>query len=255
MPFVIRKEVIPLIKTVAFDFDHTLYDRWQSFENLAPEFCSFFAGYLKPDITPHQVAAAIINADRATFEKKRTFKDDTLTADIKKPWLSIYRSTAASGIFETAPEYEMFFYDFMLKVFPTSIAMYPDAIPAIRQLRQEGYLTALLTNGTSPFQIAKLEAKDIYKEFDAVLLCGDMVYQKPHPSTFEALCSKLGCAPEETLYVGDNPYNDVEGARRAGLTPVWMRSVGIWPQELSPAPYAIDAIGQLVELVKTINKG
>ena len=242
-----------MIKAVAFDFDHTLYDRWQTFKNLAPEFCTYFADYLKPRVTPGQVAEAIINADRATFMKKRTFKSDTLTADIKKPWYSIYNSTANSGIFETAPEYEMFFYDFMLKVFPKSIALYPDALPTVRQLRENGYQTALLTNGASPFQVAKLEATDMYKEFDAVLLCGDMVYQKPHKSTFDALCAALKCAPEQALYVGDNPYNDVEGARRAGLTPVWMRSVGIWPEELEAAPFAIDKISELVELTKSIN--
>ena len=88
-----------------------------------------------------------------------------------------------------------------------------------------------------------------------VILCGDLEYQKPHASTFEAICEAMGCAPGEALYVGDNPVNDVEGARRAGMVPVWMRSVGLWFDALEPSPYAIDAIGELPELIEKINGG
>lgn len=40
---------------------------------------------------------------------------------------------------------------------------------------------------------------------------------KPDPRPFHAGCRLLGTAPGATLYVGDNPVNDVQGAKDAGL--------------------------------------
>ena len=40
---------------------------------------------------------------------------------------------------------------------------------------------------------------------------------KPDPRPFHAGCQLLGTRIGATLYVGDNPVNDVQGARAAGL--------------------------------------
>ena len=245
------KEVIPLIKAVAFDFDHTLYDRDRTLELMAPEFMTHFADKLRDDITLKQVVAATLNADRAGFAPPD--RPARRSDSIKMPWGSTYRSLVATGIFKDVPTHEEYYYGFILPAFPKYIDMYPDAVSTLLKLREMGYTTGLLTNGTSEFQNAKLDFVGLRDHIDRVILCGDLEYQKPHVSTFEAICEAMGCAPHEALYVGDNPVNDVEGARRAGMIPVWMRSVGLWFEGLEPSPYAIDAIGELPELVERIN--
>lgn len=240
-----------LIKAVAFDFDHTLYDRDRTLELMAPEFMSHFADKLRDGVTLEQVAAATLKADRAGFAPPDA--PARRSDSIKMPWGSTYRSLVATGIFKEVPTNEEYYYGFILPVFPKYIAMYPDAVSTLLRLREMGYTTGLLTNGTSEFQNAKLDFVGLRDHVDRVILCGDLEYQKPHASTFEAICEAMGCAPHEALYVGDNPVNDVEGARRAGMVPVWMRSVGLWFDALEPSPYAIDAIGELPELVERIN--
>ena len=40
---------------------------------------------------------------------------------------------------------------------------------------------------------------------------------KPSPEAFRLACEALGVRPEEALMVGNDPRDDFEGARRAGL--------------------------------------
>ena len=53
---------------------------------------------------------------------------------------------------------------------------------------------------------------------------------KPEPHIFVHACERLNVIPTEAVYVGDNYYADVVGARRAGLQPVLYDPRGIFPE-------------------------
>ena len=55
------------------------------------------------------------------------------------------------------------------------------------------------------------------------------------------------------MYVGDHPINDVDGSRKAGMTSVWFRSVGVWLDGVEPASYSIDTLGEIPNLVDALN--
>ena len=65
----------------------------------------------------------------------------------------------------------------------------------------------------------------------------------------------MGCTLEECAYVGDNPINDVDGPRKAGMTAIWFRSVGTWLDGVEPAEYAVDTLGEIPALLEKINTG
>ena len=48
--------------------------------------------------------------------------------------------------------------------------------------------------------------------------------------------------------------SNIDGARRAGMTPIWINSVGVWPEEIAPPPYTIQSIGEIPELLKKIEQ-
>jgi len=51
------------------------------------------------------------------------------------------------------------------------------------------------------------------------------------------------------VHVGDDAVADVEGARRAGVTPVWLNRRGKdWPSVASPAPLTVHTLAELVRL-------
>jgi putative hydrolase of the HAD superfamily len=87
------------------------------------------------------------------------------------------------------------------------------------RLRRE-YRVGLLTNGPVVAQRDKLRTLGWTGAFDVELVTGSLVAGKPDARAFEALCSDLGTAPGETVYVGDDPRTDVEGAAGVGMVPV-----------------------------------
>lgn len=86
-------------------------------------------------------------------------------------------------------------------------------------LREAGYRMAVISNRERPFHDT-LEAHGLGEFFPYSLAAGEVDIYKPEPGIFEHALKQLGLTARETVYVGDNYYADVVGARRAGLEPV-----------------------------------
>lgn len=50
--------------------------------------------------------------------------------------------------------------------------------------------------------------------------------RKPHPLIFSEALTRIGVAANEALYVGDSPFEDIHGARSAGMDAVWINAGG-----------------------------
>jgi len=84
------------------------------------------------------------------------------------------------------------------------------------------YRLGLLSNFThAPAALRIIDHMGLSPFFDVVLISGQIGYRKPHPSVFRRLVESLCVNGGETLYVGDDPEADINGALRAGLQPVW----------------------------------
>jgi putative hydrolase of the HAD superfamily len=108
-----------------------------------------------------------------------------------------------------------------------------DAIPTLRRLHELGYVVGLVSNRRDPLEglLAELGLADF---FVFTLAAGQANSWKPDPGIFQQALELAGCAPEATVYVGDNYYADVEGARAAGLRPVLIDPHGIFPDPGCP---------------------
>ena len=62
----------------------------------------------------------------------------------------------------------------------------------------------------------------LLNEGDEIIVSGDVGVEKPDREIFEIACERLGIAPAEAVYVGDNRKNDVDGALGAGMRAVWL---------------------------------
>lgn len=58
--------------------------------------------------------------------------------------------------------------------------------------------------------------------------------RKPHPRIFEHTLAKVGVEPSEVVFVGDTWGPDVVGPRALGMTPVYLRRDGHWPDDTAP---------------------
>jgi len=60
-------------------------------------------------------------------------------------------------------------------------------------------------------------------DFEFVLATSEYVFRKPHRRIFELAARKAHLEPGEIWYCGDNGICDVDGAKAAGLFPVWYK--------------------------------
>lgn len=96
-------------------------------------------------------------------------------------------------------------------------------------LRDRGLVTGLVSNAFDPGWLLHedLARMGLAERLDAAVFSSEIGKRKPHPAIFEAVLSRLGVAPEETLFVGDRRYEDVRGAKELGMTTVlalWFRA-------------------------------
>ena len=89
----------------------------------------------------------------------------------------------------------------------------------------------------------------IGSHFEVTLTAESVGYAKPHAEAFLALARALDLAPQDILYVGDNPQADVQGALGAGCRAVWVnRQGGSWPGELGVrADLEVSSLSELVD--------
>jgi putative hydrolase of the HAD superfamily len=96
---------------------------------------------------------------------------------------------------------------------------YPDAVPALRELRNGGRRLVAVSNWDCSLPRV-LERCGLGDLLDGAVSSAVAGARKPDPAIFEPALELAGCAPEEALHVGDTREEDVAGARAAGIRPL-----------------------------------
>jgi HAD superfamily hydrolase (TIGR01509 family) len=63
------------------------------------------------------------------------------------------------------------------------------------------------------------------KFFDTVIDSACVGVSKPQPAIFQVAVAKLGCLPEQVLFVGDNPLRDMAPAKALAMPHVWLNTL------------------------------
>jgi HAD superfamily hydrolase (TIGR01549 family) len=123
-----------------------------------------------------------------------------------------------------------------------------DVRRALPQLKEAGYILGVISNRDKPFQDV-LDNHGISEFFDFSMAAGEVNVWKPDPGIFEHGLQRVQLSPKEVIYVGDNYYADVLGARSARLQPVLYDPLGIFPD---PDCATIKSFDELNSLIKVI---
>jgi putative hydrolase of the HAD superfamily len=99
------------------------------------------------------------------------------------------------------------------------LALYPGVREVLDVLRDR-YPLALVTDAQSTWARGELHKVGLLGYFDPIVVSGDHGYRKPDGRLFARALDGMGVAPEHALYVGNDMYRDIYGAREAGLTTV-----------------------------------
>jgi putative hydrolase of the HAD superfamily len=96
---------------------------------------------------------------------------------------------------------------------------YPDAIPALRALRDRGLRLVAVSNWDCSLPRV-LEQCGLGELLDATVTSAETGSRKPDPRIFSRALELAGCEAGEVVHVGDTPEEDVAGARAAGIRPL-----------------------------------
>lgn len=125
---------------------------------------------------------------------------------------------------------------------------YPEVAETIPSLQQR-WSTAILSNADDDYLLPQL--KRIGLTFPVVLSSEMVRAYKPHPLPFLRVLDALNLEPHEAVYVGDNPFDDVLGAKSVGMNAVWINRDGKTLPTNQPQPdHQITTLAQLPSILE-----
>ena len=230
------------IKALVFDLDDTLWDvgpvivaaeqahyRWLN--QHAPKLTARFT---EAELRGYRISLARRHPELAHFVTRSRMQamDECLR-------LSGYTADEAAALAEQA---FAVFWQYRNKVEP-----FPYAFEALEGLKRDYTIGALSNGNADVFQTP------LGEWFDFAFSAEGLSVAKPDPAAFQAVLDHLKCAPQEILFIGDNPEHDIEGAYRMGMQTLWVQ---IRPAAKSPAFYdaRIDCLSQLHQAVKQLDR-
>lgn len=104
------------------------------------------------------------------------------------------------------------------------IRLYDDAVRCLDRLARANIPIYIVTDGNKHVQQAKLQALGLYDD-PRIKKCYitrryGIRHEKPSPYCFLQICRLEQAAPEEVVYVGDNPHKDFVGIKPLGFRTV-----------------------------------
>lgn len=99
--------------------------------------------------------------------------------------------------------------------------------PGVREVLDElapRFRLAALSDAQSPWALPEMRAVGIAGYFDPIVVSGDHGFRKPDPRLFAKALRRMRLGPRDALFVGNDMYRDVHGARQAGLRTVFFAS-------------------------------
>ena len=129
----------------------------------------------------------------------------------------------------------------------------PEVAPLLRLLRERGIKVGVLSNTLWPRSAHErvFLRDEVLGLIDGAVYSSEIPWAKPHPEAFRAAMTAISVDdPAACVFVGDRPYDDVHGAKEAG-----MRAVLIPHSDVPPFDDAIpDAvITSLADLTRHID--
>ncbi|ECZ6120525.1 HAD family hydrolase [Campylobacter jejuni] len=185
------------IKFVIFDLDNTLYD-----ENIyiSEVLFTFSQKY-------H------LEFDKNTFLKNTSLREQT--NDMFTFWLK--------GINFYSEEHQEELFKLYQNI-SLELKLYKDAKVLLDFLLSQGIKIGILTNGTVKAQQNKISSLKELKKYNIDVFYARSLgkeFEKPHEKAFEAILSLMKVDDKKNvLYIGDNLYTDIGGAKKSGLTGV-----------------------------------
>ena len=127
----------------------------------------------------------------------------------------------------------------------TSIPGVPEAL---LELRKQGLRLGLISNWDQSARSVLAET-GLDEFLDPIIISSEVACQKPDAAIFMLALKQAGVSPHETLYIGDNYYDDIIGARGVGIEGLLINPFGRLGIEEIQDCVAYEGIAQITNML------
>ncbi|MCE5262359.1 MAG: HAD family hydrolase [Deltaproteobacteria bacterium] len=236
-----------MIRAIVFDFGQTLVDSADGFRTAEKEAQQSACQVL--GVRDGEAFLAVYREIRARFHARSDFSRKRLLASL----FNRYGRTPDDALLE---QWEARYWERVRAM----TRIFPETESVLAALRGR-YRLALITNAqgqTAEGQHRIGHYPELTGFFEEIVVAGEGgIPAKPDPLPFRLCLERLGIAPDEAVYVGDDWRIDVCGSQAVGMHPIWLRHRSLrrnWPQVETSAP-VIDSLERLLEVEGLIGSG
>ncbi|WP_211746616.1 HAD family hydrolase [Paenibacillus sp. Marseille-Q4541] len=219
------------IKAVIFDLDNTLLDRTTTFRRFAERFMKHYFSHIE-SADLDLLLERLIVLDEDGYKNKPVLFAELLN---EFPWNKERNKPLVDDLME-----------YYAENYVISAVLMEQAEEVITHAKGK-YKMGIITNGRNAVQYGKIDHLGIRDHFDVILVSEEAGSKKPDPRIFQLAMERLNVRPEECLFVGDHPINDVEGAYILGMHTIWMKVNQPWSENNTAKP--LHTIHQIQELL------
>lgn len=116
-------------------------------------------------------------------------------------------------------------------------------------LRSAGHRLAIVTNGSSGQQHAKIEHLGFVPLVDAVVVSGDLSIKKPDHRIFHIAAEQAGASLDGAWMIGDSAVHDIAPAVELGLRTIWIRRGRVWDLDGVEPTHVVENPAQIAGLI------
>lgn len=217
---------MPVPLAILFDLDDTIItdvERLPILVQIAVEFGSSLAPY-----SPAVVADKMDDALGAFWSSPVHAKVARLGSSLG---IRQAREMVVADVFQSMgmpgmPDLATAFCERFTELRAAGTRLFEGARHTLESLRNKGISMALVTNGASDIQRAKLERFGLAALFDHVQIEGEHGFGKPENRAYDHAMKALGVGPADTWMVGDNLEWEVAAPQRLGIHAIWHDHLG-----------------------------
>ena len=197
---------------IIFDLDDTLYE-----EKTAKVKAEIHIAEL---LAPHLggVASALWAIRQIKREVAIEIPDDP-SRNLRRVWFwHLLKKHGIEGGKDRAQELEDLYWATMVEV----IRPYGD-VKLVLSLLADRFPLWIASNEHTDFSCQKLENLGLSSFFAGIITADAVGHEKPDRRFYESVIEQVGAPAERLLFIGDDPLNDILGAKRTGMKTVRFR--------------------------------
>ncbi|WP_074383112.1 HAD family hydrolase [Acinetobacter pseudolwoffii] len=230
------------IQAIIFDLDNTLTHRDLSVQAYSRHLTAHYNAHLiQADIA--KVTEIVRRIDNGGYPQKELLTHGSIGASAAYALLQELSWLSPPSIDELA--------QFWFSQFGRFAVEMPQAKQVLEQLKARGYRLAIISNGGHDTRLNIIKGLGFGHYFDEIISSSLVGISKPHPEIFLHTAERLTVLPEQCLYIGDHPINDIQGAKNAGMHALWMQGFHPDAEEIQ---YKIQQLPEIFTHLQRLNQ-